>query len=209
MYKAILWDNDGILVHTEKWYYQATKDIMAQSGFDLSIDIYHEMFLKNNSGAWHLIKNLNPCTIKHLKKQRNLLYSQYLKNKDIFLDEVPQILRKLQNQYKMGVVTSSRREHFNIIHKNSNLLQYFDFVIANDDFKNSKPDPEPYLMGIKKSGFKASECLSIEDSERGLNSAKNANLDCWVIPNEMTANGNFTNANRILNSINEIPVYLQ
>ena len=45
-FKAILWDNDGILVETEKWYFEATKQIMAKEGFNLSIDTYRDTFLK-------------------------------------------------------------------------------------------------------------------------------------------------------------------
>ena len=35
-FKVILWDNDGILVETERWYYEATKQIMKTQGIDLS-----------------------------------------------------------------------------------------------------------------------------------------------------------------------------
>ena len=50
MYKAILWDNDGVLVETEKWYFEATKIIMSEEGFNLTLDIYRETFLKKNTG---------------------------------------------------------------------------------------------------------------------------------------------------------------
>ena len=38
MYKSILWDNDGVLVKTEKWYYEATKLVMEQEVYHLNID---------------------------------------------------------------------------------------------------------------------------------------------------------------------------
>ena len=44
MYKSILWDNDGVLVDTEKWYFQATKEIMKEEGFELSLEIYRDTF---------------------------------------------------------------------------------------------------------------------------------------------------------------------
>lgn len=204
MYKAILWDNDGILVETEQWYYKATKEVMEIEGFQLTIELYRETFLKSNIGAWHLLENTDQKYISRLRKKRNDLYASYLESKNIFTKDISPILKKLNNVYKMGIVTSSRKDHFDIIHKRNNILQYFDFVITPNDYANSKPNPEPYLLGIKHSGYKDIECIAIEDSERGVISAKQANLYCIAIPNQMTINSDFSKADIIVNNIDEI-----
>ena len=208
MYKAILWDNDGVLVDTERWYYEATKRVMKEEGFNLTLDVYRKTFLKSNSGAWHLLKDCNKEYIRKLKKRRNLIYSSLLQTKDIYIQGLSEILGKLTKRYKMGIVTSSRKEHFDIIHKRSNVLKYFDFVITSDDFTKSKPNPEPYLLGIENSGYDSSECVVIEDSERGVCSAKKANLFCIAIPNDMTAEGDFSKADIVINDIHDIRNYL-
>ena len=210
MYKAILWDNDGVLVETEKWYFEATKRVMQEEGYNLTLDVYRKTFLKSNSGAWHLLKdcNKNKEYIRKLRKRRNLIYSSLLQTKDIYIQGLSEILDKLKKKYKMGIVTSSRKEHFDIIHKRSNILKYFDFVITSDDFSHSKPSPEPYLIGINSAGYKASSCFAIEDSERGVISAKKAGLFCFAIPNDMTINGNFSKADIILDNLNDIFFHL-
>jgi len=208
MYKAILWDNDGVLVETEKWYYEATKRVMQDEGFNLTLEIYRKTFLQNNTGAWHLLKDCNKEYIKILRKRRNFIYSSFLKTQDIYLQGVSKILEKLKNKYKMGIVTSSRKEHFDIIHKRSNILKYFDFVITSEDFSNSKPNPEPYLLGIKNTGYTSSSCFVIEDSERGVISAKKANLFCFAIPNDMTIDGDFSKADIILDNLSDIFLHI-
>ena len=208
MFKAILWDNDGVLVETEKWYFEATKIIMSEEGFNLTLDIYRETFLKNNTGAWHLLKISDKKYIKNLRNKRNNLYSSFLKEKDIYIPEVSKILQELSRTYKMGIVTSSRKDHFDMIHSNSNILQYFDFIITSDDFTQSKPNPEPYLLGIQRTGYKAYQCIAIEDSERGVIAAKNANLFCFAIPNKLTCKSDFSKADKILKNINEILEFL-
>ena len=208
MYKAILWDNDGVLVETEKWYYEATKRVMQDEGYNLTLDEYRKTFLKNNTGAWHLLKNCNKEDIKNLRKRRNFIYSSFLKTQDIYIKGLSIILAKLKNRYKMGIVTSSRREHFDIIHKRSNILNFFDFVITSEDFSNSKPNPEPYLIGIDSTGYGASSCFAIEDSERGVISAKKANLFCFAVPNDMTIEGDFSKADIILDNLNDIFFHL-
>ena len=208
MYKAILWDNDGVLVETEKWYYEATKRVMKGEGYDLTLDTYRKTFLKNNTGAWHLLKNCDKKYIKILRERRNSIYSSFLQTKNIYIQGLSEILFKLNNKYKMGIVTSSRKEHFDIIHKSSSILKYFDFVITSEDFSNSKPNPEPYLIGINRTGYEASSCFAIEDSERGVISAKKANLFCFAIPNDMTVDGDFSKADIVLDNLNDIFFHL-
>ena len=124
------------------------------------------------------------------------------------MDGINKILQQLHKKYKMGIVTSSRKEHFDIIHQRNNIINYFNFVITSEDFKHSKPNPEPYLLGINKSNHLSSECIAIEDSERGVISAKRANLFCIAIPNKMTKNSNFDKADLILEDLSEILNYL-
>ena len=109
----------------------------------------------------------------------------------------------------MGIVTSSRKDHFEIIHDRSGLLPFFDFVVASGDFTHSKPDPEPYLIGIERCGYPAHECLAIEDSERGVLAAKRAGLTCWAIPSAMTNDGDFSNADRVLDSLQDVASLLK
>jgi beta-phosphoglucomutase-like phosphatase (HAD superfamily) len=105
----------------------------------------------------------------------------------------------------MGIVTSSKKEHFEIIHRRTGFLPYFDFVVGEGDYRRSKPDPEPYRIAIERGGGRADECLAIEDSERGLRAAKGAGLSCWIIPTPLTADSDFSEADRIVADIRRIP----
>jgi HAD superfamily hydrolase (TIGR01509 family) len=104
----------------------------------------------------------------------------------------------------MGVVTSSRKDHFDVIHRHTGLLKYFDFVLTASDFSRVKPDPEPYLRAVDRSGVSPQACVAIEDSERGLESATRAGISCIVVPTSLTQGGDFAGAQRILASIGEI-----
>ena len=50
-YAVILWDNDGVLVDTERWYYQATREVFAAVGIDLTVELYFERFLSRSRGT--------------------------------------------------------------------------------------------------------------------------------------------------------------
>lgn len=210
MIKAIFWDNDGVLVDTEKLYFQANKEIFAEIGIDLSEDVYVEYFLKRSSGTWHLAeaKGLSQEEISKFRSERDELYSRFLLNDMKVIEGVEETLKKLYGKYKMGVVTSSKKNHFDIIHNKSRLLQYFDFILTVDDYAKSKPAPDPYLKALELSGFKKEECVVIEDSERGLRAALAAGLKCFVIPTNLTKQSDFSGAEIILDKITEVPVNL-
>jgi beta-phosphoglucomutase-like phosphatase (HAD superfamily) len=54
MIKAIFWDNDGVLVDTERRYFLATQQVLATTGIPLTKEQYIELFLVQGKGAWHL-----------------------------------------------------------------------------------------------------------------------------------------------------------
>jgi HAD superfamily hydrolase (TIGR01509 family) len=206
MIKTIFWDNDGVLVDTEKLYYRANKEIFAKMEIKLSEEIYIEFFLKKGFGTWHLAeaKGFTKEQIAAFHLERDALYSHLLSTEMRVIDGAEETLQKLNDRFKMGIVTSSQKKHFEIIHNNTDLLKYFDFVVASGDYIKSKPAPDPYLKAVEISGFHNEECIAVEDSERGLKAALKAGICCYVIPTELTKSCDFTGAKKILRKISEI-----
>ena len=143
--------------------------------------------------------------MEDLRRWRNARYSELLAGRDLVLPGVRETLEQLASRIKMAVVTSSRRDHFELIHAGSDLLAFFDFILCREDYREAKPDPEPYLLALKQSGRETRHCLVIEDSLRGLAAAKAAGLTCWVIPSQQTAGQDFSAADRILQQVDELP----
>ena len=212
MVKALLWDNDGVLVDTEELYFKATRDVLSEVGTDLSRDLFIHISLEQGRSSFDLAaeQGVSQEAINRLRDDRNKRYSELLRNKVHVLDGVEDTLRQLHGKILMGVVTNSRREHFEIIHTSTGLLHYFDFVLTCEDYKKSKPDPEPFLTAIKRIGLKREHCIIVEDSERGLDAAKAAGIRCIVVPHNLTQDSNFSGAYRVLDSIREVvPAVLQ
>jgi HAD superfamily hydrolase (TIGR01509 family) len=209
MIKAILWDNDGVLVDTERLYFQATQEIMAAAGRPLAEDDYLEYFLRQGTGAWHLLDNPPADEVARLRQARNDRYSELLREQACAIDGAADVLAQLYGKYTMGIVTSSRRDHFDLIHARCDLLRYFDFVLTSDEFPRVKPHPDPYLMAIERSGVRPDECVAIEDSERGLAAATAAGIRCIVIPTPLTGGGNFAAAARVVDRIGAVPAALE
>lgn len=206
MKKAILWDNDGVLVDTEHLYFQATREVLAPVGVDLTEDLYRELLLVQAKGAWHLAaeQGVSEEEISALKHARNARYADLLETEPILLPESYETLRALQGSFRMGIVTSSRRDHFDIIHRRTGMLDLVEFTVASGDYTRSKPDPEPYVVALERLGLPAADCVVVEDSLRGLTAARAAGIDCYVVPTALTRDSNFTGAVKILSRVSEI-----
>lgn len=208
--KAILWDNDGLLADTERFYFEATKNVLSRVGISLTERTYVDYSLTQGRSLFDLAaaKGLRSGEIEKLRSQRNEMYSDYLRLNDVRMPGIEDVLKRLHGKAVMGVITTSRRPHFDIIHAKTGMLKYFDFFITREDYANSKPRPDPYLKGIKMSGHNASECVAVEDSERGLRSAVAAGLDCVVMPSGLAGGGDFTGAVKIVKNPEELLAFL-
>lgn len=203
-YRALLWDNDGVLVDTERWYFQATREVLAAAGIPLSETDYLEYFLKQSGGLTEFVRGVTESRLDELRAARNQRYQDYLQEKSLAIEGVRETLAKLQPHFAMAIVTTSRRDHFEAMHARTGFLPYFRFALTIDECVECKPHPEPYLKAVARSGFSAADCLAIEDSPRGLAAARAAGLDCWVIPTALSRNADFSAATRVLASVTEV-----
>lgn len=211
MIRAVFWDNDGVLVDTEKLYFQATRELLLRAGVTLTETLFNKISLVEGRSAFDLAlaKGGPPEAIALLQEQRNRRYTELLTGDIRILDGVKEALGALRGKVVMAIVTSSRRVHFDAMHAGTGLIPYFDYILAREDYALSKPDPEPYLTALKRSGFGPEECLIVEDSPRGLASALAAGIRCLVVPNELTRGNIFTGAWRILENCGQIPAEIR
>ena len=206
MVEAILWDNDGVLVDTEGLFFQSTRETLAKAGIELTFEQFLDISMRQGRSAFQLAAGCGWTAeqIAGLKLERDRLYTEMLQQQTRVLLGVFETLRALHGRVRMVVVTSSQREHFEVMHAGTQLTDFFEFVLAREDFKETKPNPEPYLLALERLGLEAERCIAIEDSERGLTAARAAGLRCLVIPNDVTRNCNFQGATAVLPSAAEV-----
>src|SRR5258708_4489220 len=132
MIKAVFWDNDGVLVDTEHLYFEATRLVLRSVGIDLTEEKYIELFLVKGRGAWHLAeeRGIAPGDIERLRDEPNALYASRLRLGPRLIPGITGALDAVHGKYVMGVVTSSRKDHFDLIHETTGLLKYFDFALT-------------------------------------------------------------------------------
>jgi len=207
MIRAVFWDNDGVLVDTEKLYFQATRELLQKAGVTLTEALFQRISLDEGRSAFDLAaeKGVPREEINRLHAERNRRYAELLAGGVRILDGVEETLGWLRGKVIQAIVTSSRRSHFDAMHVRTGLPPFFDFILTREDYVLSKPDPEPYRLAMERSGCLPEECLVVEDSERGLRAALAAGIRCIVVPNDLTQGAAFAGAWRILPSCRVIP----
>jgi len=203
--RYILWDNDGVLVDTEHWYFTATQRALAELGFMLEKTTYLQRMVRGES-SWDLAiaSGIDPEQAVMKRKQRDIYYQEYLQSEAIEITGVEPVLQSLAQSHEMAIVTTSRRADFELIHRHRSIVSYMAFVLAREDYEKSKPNPEPYLTAVDRFGARPEDCLVVEDSQRGLQAALAAGIDCAIVHNDFTASHDFTGARYHLDSIAEL-----
>jgi len=205
--RAILWDNDGVLVDTEPLFLQATRDALARVDVRLELEQYVEISLSQGRSCLDLAeeRGVSPDGIEELRAWRNVRYSQLLRGGVRVFEGAAESVAALHGRFPMAIVTSSNPDHFDEIHEPLGLVEYFEFVLTSGDYLRHKPHPEPYLRAAERMGVEPASCLVVEDTERGLEAAVSAGMRCVVVPHGLTRHGDFRRAHGVLGSLSELP----
>jgi HAD superfamily hydrolase (TIGR01509 family) len=176
--RAILWDNDGVLVDTEKWFFEANRLELAAIGVTATWAKFEEVNL--NQGVSLLsLSGLEGEDLRDLYTRRDARYSELLRTEKLAIPGMLELLERMKEQFfTTGIVTASHREHFDIIHGLSGMLKHVDFAVVREDYAKAKPYPDGYLAGIERAGLAARDCIAVEDSPRGITAARAAGLEC-------------------------------
>ena len=205
MLSAILWDNDGVLVDSEHYYFEANRIYLRRYGIELTEDQFFQWYLCESRGAWHLVDaQADAAQHARWRQERNAIHLQLLADAESLLTPgIAPLLASLHGRVEMGIVTSATRATFDAIHGKHDLLPYFRFVLTAETYEKSKPHPEPYLLGLERLGLPAEACV-VEDSPRGLDAARAAGLRCIILRNDLSRRHPFEGAYRVVDSTDEL-----
>ena len=207
--KAILWDNDGVLVDTERFYFEASRAALQRLGVEFDEATYVDHCLHHGASCFDLARKhgIGESTIASARAARDAHYGELISAVEL-IPGVQETLESLHGRVPMAVVTSSQPHHFDRQHARTGARRFFEFVLTRADYARSKPDPEPYLLAAERIGVAPADCLVIEDSERGLLAATRAGMRCAVIPRWLSAAGDFRGAWRVLPQVARVPELL-
>lgn len=207
--KSVIFDRDGVIINTEGVVIDSIRKAFKTFGFELQEEdipqiigrssmVYTEYFLKK----WTFDVD------EYRKLQRDLFYKN-IDSAPYFPDTIELIKTLHKKQIPIAVTTSAGKEGTFQILTTAGIKDFFNAVITREDCKNLKPDPEPYLLTSEKLNIAPEFCVVIEDTALGVEAAKKAGMKCIAIPNEYTKDQDFSMADAVVESANEVEALLE
>lgn len=205
MKNFILFDNDGVLVETELWYFRANERAMKELGVALELEHYLEL-MKYGGNWWELAikQGVSVEEVNRARERRSRYYQHYLRSENILIEGAEEVVAELSGNFRMGIVTTSRRVDFELIHHENKITRHMEFILCEEDYPRAKPHPDPYLKALELFGAQPHEAIVIEDSQRGLTAAVSAGIECAVVKNDFTASHDFRAATYRIDSLKDL-----
>ncbi len=190
--KAVLFDFNGIIINDEPIHEKLIEQLLIEENLLIRSGEFRQFCLGRSDRA--CLKDILAQRgryvaegyIDQLLKRKAEAYIQKLdalETLPIYADTQELILKMSQSYLKMAVVSGAVRSEVEMVLTRAGLGQYFSVIVAGDEVKTSKPEPDGYLLAVARLNqlepelnLQPEECLAIEDSFAGIEAAKRAGI---------------------------------
>ncbi len=212
-YKALLFGSIGSIVETSDLQRKAFNKAFKQFGLNWYWSAENYKKLLNKSGGENRIsryakKNKVVINSKKIRSLKTKIFNNYLKKKELKLRPGVKVLINfcMKNKIMLGFVSSTSLNNINSIFyclRKSMKKSYFDFIGNSKLIKKNKPNPDIYLLALKKLKLKPKECIAIEDSQESLDAAVKAKIKCLIFPGKFHSKKRFLRAHKKVFRLNK------
>jgi beta-phosphoglucomutase len=179
---ALLFDFDGVLADTEPVHYSCWREILQGYGIQLDREFYFKECV-GTSDRFMIARlageRVPPIPFEELwaeNERKRVMFYERIMAAPPFLDSTVAMIRKLRDEYRLAIVSSSGRTEVEPPIEKAGFRDCFEALVCGREVvENLKPAPDPYLKAAELIG--ARRPLVIEDSDAGVASARAAGFD--------------------------------
>ena len=208
-FKAVLFDMDGVIVDTEPLHRKAYFKMFDDLGVEVSEEFYQSFTGYSTNKVNNIL--IEKFSLKQSVDELNAWKRKYFKyyfDNDAEFDLLPGVKNLIQNYFenniKMVLASSASMNTINWVFEKFELEQYFVGKISGDTLKESKPNPEIFMLAAEIANEPKENCIVIEDSTNGIEAAFSAGIFCVAYKSEHSKGQNYSKANKIISDFSEI-----
>ena len=189
--KAVMFDLDGTIIDTEKYYRLYWPKAFAKFGYIIT----DKQALGMRSLGYPFVEeyvekiSVNRADLTEIKKYARSLVDESVKANGLELkDGVEDCLKFLKTKnVTIAIVTATAADRTKTYIKEANIEKYFDDIISAKNVPHGKPAPDVYLTACEKLNVKPDETIAVEDSPNGVMSASSAGCNVVMVPDQTEA----------------------
>lgn len=203
MIQAVIFDMDGTLIDTEKYYRICWPQALAHFGYTMSDEQALSMrSLGQPYAPEHLKEMFQDPDLDYpaIRVYRKQLMEEYLERDGIQIKpgavELLEYLKEKKIQRAIATATDTERAARYL--KQIGLYEYFDRIICANMVKCGKPSPDIYIYACQQLGLDPSACMAVEDSPNGVTQCVPCRLSgCHGTGSDKTRRGTSEHVNRM------------
>ena len=191
-FRAIIFDFNGLIVDDELIHCEIFQKILADEEITLTEKDYWDIYLGfDDKGLLEAIferngKKLTPKKSRELIQKKSDLYLPTLKKGFKLFPGSVEFINRVKTKYTLAVVSGALRPEIEFVLKEGKINSAFSLIVSAEETKHGKPDPGGYLLALaklkqKNPDIRADNCLALEDSLAGIESAHKARMKCAAL----------------------------
>lgn len=210
-----IFDMDGTIFDTEKFYYQTWLDIAKKEGFDFGLEDKVRLSGKQSKESIaYMVENFSMDEKEAIRIRKNLneLRDKKFNELDYSLKK-PGLLNLLsylrENNKNIALASSSIKSRIDFLLDREGVRDYFDEIISSDDITKGKPDPQIFNLAMEKIGADKNKTYIIEDSLAGVKAAKKSGAKVVLIIDLDDSDFIKSQADLVFSSLDEFLSYIK
>ena len=199
MFEALIFDMDGLMVDSERLYWEVEREIARQFGKKVSEETLWRMMGRGPiEGMRIFVQELGlPITSERAKEMRDEVMREKYRNESEPMPGLIHILDALSGRLKLAVCTGAQREFMEIVVDRLKVRDRFDVLQASDEIRQGKPHPEIYRAACAKLGVAPRLAIVLEDSANGCLAAIRAGCYTIAVPSMYSEGQDFSDVDFI------------
>ncbi|QFU15576.1 HAD family hydrolase [Microvirga thermotolerans] len=178
MLKALIFDMDGTLVHSDPIHLQAFVEVLGPEGVVIDDVVFRNSIIghTNESIFATLLPNHSVEEHEEFARRKEAAFRRLATNLKP-LDGLPDLLDWADaSGIHLALVTNAPILNATHMLDIIGVTERFAVKVTIEDVARGKPDPLPYLTALDRLGIAAHEAIAFEDSPSGMKAAKGAGL---------------------------------
>ena len=201
MIKAIFFDYNGVIIDDENIQMKAYQEVLRGHQINLTEEWYLSALGMDDRTFVQAMferakKPLSGAVMESVLSAKTDLHREMIEGLPFF-PGVLTFLKATSRHLSIGLVSMANWTEIGYVFQRANLTPLFSIIVTCDDVSVCKPAPDCYIAGLAKLNEKrqrerqlpllASECLGIEDSPPGVESARAAGMHTLGVTNTVSA----------------------